>query len=133
MTKQNNAHSEPVSVSIARQGIFDKSRRLWGFELFCVGSSGEMSFDNPLVEDVAVSIASSAGIGLKKITARKKRVVIHISEKGLVDKQVYGLPPEQTTVLVTEDVFRNESVQQSVEQLKADGFQIAVNFSGVES
>jgi c-di-GMP phosphodiesterase len=133
MPKKNSAPSKPVSISVARQGIFDKTRRLWGFELFCVGPSGKTSFDNPLVEDVATSIASSAGIGLKKITARKKRVVINISEKGLVDKQVYALPPEQTTVLVTENVYRNESVQQGVDQLKADGFQIAVpDFSGSE-
>jgi c-di-GMP phosphodiesterase len=131
MTQHVATKPEPVVVSVARQAIFDRKRRLWGYELFCVGNSEKSTSGLPVDEDVAISIASSAGIGLKQMNARKKRIVIKLTEKGILDAQVFVLPPERTTVQVSEEVYRTESASEHVGQLKAAGFQIEVSgYSG---
>ncbi len=131
MTRLKSSPATPVAVSVARQAIFDQERRLWGYELFCVGNSNSSMSGLPLDQDVAVSIASSIGVGLKQITARKKRVVVNLNEKSVLDNQVYILPPDRTTVQVSEQVFRGARIAEHITQLKADGFQIAVpDFTG---
>jgi len=127
MTDSNSDTRNQTTVSVARQAIFDMNRRLWGFELFCIGNSGSSPSGFSPDENIAVNIAQSAGIGIKQITARKKRVVVNLSEKNLLDDQIYILPPEHTTILVCESVYRNESLRERVEALRQDGFQIAVS------
>ena len=43
MTKKRSAIENPLSISIARQPIFDEKRRLWGYSLVCVGESGAVN------------------------------------------------------------------------------------------
>ncbi len=126
MTRQKSSPATPFAISVARQAIFNQERRLWGYELFCVGNSDNSLSGLPQNQDVAVSIASSIGVGLKQITARKKRVVINLNEKSVLDNHVYILPPERTTVQVSEQVFRAAQIAERIGQLKTDGFQIAV-------
>ena len=127
MTENNSDTRNQTTVSFARQAIFDMDRRLWGFELFCIGNSESSPSGFSPDENIAINIAQSAGIGIKQITTRKKRIVVNLSEKSILDDQVYILPPEHTTILVSEDVFRNDSVPERITLLRQDGFQISVS------
>jgi EAL and modified HD-GYP domain-containing signal transduction protein len=120
-----------ASVSIARQPIFDDKRRLWGYELFGVGCDTATPSGLPAGDDVAIRVAASAQIGLQEICARGRKVLVRFDEKSLLERLPYALPPALTAVAVPEDLYGHPQVPGALEQLKADGYLIAVTgFSG---
>ncbi len=128
MTKTPNENSN--SVSIARQPIFDRKRRLWGYEIFCVGiveSTGPGSSE----ESVAVNVASSAYIGFQQIMDRGKKVIVNFNEKNILENFPYAFPQNLAAVMVTEDVVGRPNVLDVLSRLKSDGYLIAVRgFTG---
>lgn len=126
MTQHTTTITGPVSVAVARRAVFDPKRRLWGYELFCVGNSGESLTGVPADRDVPVGVAASTGVGLQQIIARDKRVLVSLTEKNIVDEEVYALPPTSTIVLVSEQTYTKPGVAARLEQLKADDFPVAV-------
>ena len=132
MTQGNTTTIAPVEVSVARQAIFDGQRRLWGYEIFCVGNAGDTPSGLPADRDVPVSVAASAGLGLQQVVAHRKRVLVSLTEKNILDDQAYALPAAGTSILVDEQVFGRPGVAASLKRLKADGFTVAVPaFTGV--
>jgi len=122
---------ESAEISIARQPVLDRQRRLWGYDLFCVGSSAEMPAGLPSDGGVPLSLAASVGAGLQRILAHEKRVLVDLTEKGIVDELAYALPADRTIVLVREETFQGPGVAERLTQLKRDGFQVAVRgFTG---
>lgn len=115
-----------AAVAVARKAIFDQQRHLWGYELFCVGNTDESPTGIPVAGDVPVSVAASTGAGLQQLIARQLRVMIALSEKNVLDDRVYALPPACTTVLISESTFSSDGVAARLEQLKDDGFAVAV-------
>lgn len=115
-----------AAVAVARKAVFDQQRHLWGYELFCVGNTDESPTGIPLGGDVPVSVAASTGVGMQQLVARQLRVMVALSEKTVLDDQVYALPPPCTTVLVSESTFARDGVAARLEQLKNDGFALAV-------
>jgi c-di-GMP phosphodiesterase len=132
MIAPERAPAEPAGVSIARQPVFDRQRRLWGYDLFCVGSTADTPSGLPGDRDVPVNLAASAGVGLQRILAREKHVLVNLTEKDILDELAYALPSARTTVLVGEGTSRTPAVTERLERLKADGFQVAVrDFTGM--
>ncbi len=126
MTKHETPQLELAAVSVARQGVFDRQRRLWGYELFCVGNTDATPSGLPSESCVPVRVAASAGVALQRILGRQKRVLVNLTEKNILDDQAYALPPDSTTVFVGEQTFRKPGIADRVRQLKADGFPVAV-------
>lgn len=121
-----------VPVSIARQPVFDTKRRLWGYALFCVGRSGPLtaavSASHPADADqVAVSVASSAYVGLQQIVERGKKVLVDFNEKSILEQLPYALPAELTMIQVPPEVFEKPSVPEVLNQMKSDGYALAVS------
>ena len=118
------------AVSIGRQPVFDEKKRLWGYELFCVGRD----LPDPVAPDdasVAVNVQSSAYASLHQIIDRGKHVIVDFNEKSILQDLPYALPPALATLRVAEDVCRTRSVMEALERLKSDGYQIMVDrFSG---
>lgn len=131
MTETNNSVDKNITVSIGRQPVFDGKRRLWGYALFCVGGT-QASFAGIADDDnVALSVAKSAYIGLQQIADRGKKVIVNFSEKNILDNLPYALPAALTVVQVTEKTFQRSSVPDILNRLKSDGYLIAVDeFSG---
>lgn len=125
-------HPEPdVTVSLGRQPVFDARRQLWGYELFCVGGPETSISGFPKEENVAVSMASSAYLGLQQIIDRGKKIMVTFSEKNILDNLPYALPPILAAVIVEEDVYTRPLVPEMLSRLKSDGYLIAVaRFSG---
>lgn len=126
MSSLESSVAGQAAVAVARKAIFDERRHLWGYELFCVGNTDESPTGIPIASDVPVSVAASAGVGLQQLIARQLRVMVALSEKNVLDDRVYALPPACTTVLVNESTFAREGVAARLEQLKGDGFAVAV-------
>ena len=83
MNEKKTQNEHPVSVSIARQPVFDEKGRLWGYELFCVGSDETTRSGFPEHENVALNVASSAYIGLQQILERGKKIIVNFNEKSM--------------------------------------------------
>ena len=131
MTDNKTQSEYPVSVSIARQPVFDEKGQLWGYELFCVSSDETTRFGLPENKDVALSVASSAYIGLQQILERGKKIIVNFSEKSMLDDLPYAFPPILAAVKVAEDLYAKSRVPDVLKRLKADGYLIAVGgFTG---
>jgi EAL and modified HD-GYP domain-containing signal transduction protein len=131
MAETHNSDENNITVSIARQPVFDRKRRLWGYALLCVGSTRTSLAGFPEEDNVALSVAKSAYIGLQQIADRGKKVILNFSEKNILDNLPYALPAALTVVQVTEKTFQQPSVPESLNRLKSDGYLIAVDeFSG---
>jgi EAL and modified HD-GYP domain-containing signal transduction protein len=131
MAETHNSDENNITVSIARQPVFDGKRRLWGYALLCVGSTRTSLAGFPEEDNVALSVAKSAYIGLQQIADRGKKVILNFGEKNILDNLPYALPAALTVVRVTEKTFQRPSVPESLNRLKSDGYLIAVDeFSG---
>ena len=116
------------TVSLARQPVFDDTRRLWGYELFPVGS-GTHPFPAG-EENVAISLAHSSYMGLQQLMAGNKKIIIDFNERSLLDNLPYALPAVSTVVKVAEPACFNPDVVSALSHLKNDGFLIAVTEIG---
>ncbi|MBP1599158.1 MAG: hypothetical protein H6Q05_4535 [Acidobacteria bacterium] len=131
MNGEEVSQSQPVSVSIGRQPVFDDRRRLWGYELYCVGNAGGDGSGLPEEESVAVSVASSAYISLQQVLNRGKKILVNFSEQGILANLPYALPPVLAAVKVEENLGRRPSVPEALGRLKSEGYLIAVaDFTG---
>jgi EAL and modified HD-GYP domain-containing signal transduction protein len=125
------AARNPISVSIARHPIFDEKKRLWGYELFCVGSDETTTSGFPEEPHVAISVQSSAYLCLQQLMDNGKKIIVDFTEKSILENLPHALPPTLAAVKVEERVSQTPSVLESLGSLKSDGYLIAVEeFSG---
>lgn len=119
----SNQHTAPTatSVSIARQPIFSEDRRLWGYELFCVGEE-----PSACLETTAIDVAASAYMGLQQILRHGQKIMINFDEMGIIDNMPYALPPGLGVVQVEEELFLRPSIPEMLARLKADNYLVAV-------
>lgn len=130
MQQDPGAASAENTFSLTRLPVFDGRRRLWGYELICIGTAGVPASATDGTSSVAISLAGSAYMGLQHILQSGKKVMVDFGEKGLLDDLPYALPAESAVVKVAESVASAETVMVSLERLKASGFMVAVtNFS----
>lgn len=128
MTEKKTPDNEPISVSLARKPVFDAKRRLWGYELFCVSSTGDTSSGLPEEHCVAFNLASSTYIGLQQILDRGKKIIVNFNEKSILDDLPYALPPVLAAVKVTDPFHLKDSVLENLNKLKSEGYMIAVEW-----
>jgi EAL and modified HD-GYP domain-containing signal transduction protein len=130
MTMTKTPNENPNSVSIVRQPIFDKKRRLWGYEILCMGIA-ESTGPETSEESVAVNVASSAYIGFQQIMDRGKKVVVNFNEKNILENFPYAFPQNLAAVMVKEDMVGRPNVLNVLSRLKSDGYLIVVRgFTG---
>ena len=127
MTDKNTPVDNQITVSFARQPIFDEKRQLWGYELFGVGNIEATPSGFPEEENVAITLASGAYVGLQQILDRGKKVVVNFNEKSILEKLPYALPPVLAAVKVTEDMCIRPPALEMLKRLKSDGYLIAVS------
>jgi EAL and modified HD-GYP domain-containing signal transduction protein len=126
MSENMHGAQDGISISIARQPVFDPQRKLWGYALFCLGQDGPLTAVPPAVDGVALSLASSAYMGLQQIVSRGKKALVRFSENSILKQLPYAMPPALTVVQVSAESFRKPSMPEALEQLKRDGYGLAV-------
>ena len=130
MSKYPIPSSSFASVSIARQPIFDQNRRLWGYELFCVGEGPSARPDGE-PETTVITVAASAYMGIQQILKQGHKIMLNVDEMGILNDMPYALPPLVAAVEVDERVFLRPAIPKMLDRLKSDGYLIAVRgFSG---
>ena len=117
MPEESKPSSPSTSVSIARQPIFDENRRLWGYELFCVGEGPTAGPDGKR-ESTAVIVAASAYMGLQQILKQGHKIMLNVDEIGILDDMPYALPSVNAAVQVDERVFLRPDIPEMLARLK---------------
>jgi EAL and modified HD-GYP domain-containing signal transduction protein len=128
---EQTAHHPANSVSIARRPVFDIRKRLWGYDLFCVGGADALHGDSSASPDTAISLVSSAYLYLQQILNGGKKILVDFTEKSVLDRLPYALPPVSSAIQVSEAIGRQPESMDVLNGLKNDGYLIAIrNFSG---
>ena len=103
MPEDSKPPTPSASVSIARQPIFDENRRLWGYELSCVGE-GPSARPERAPENTAINVAASAYAGLQHILNQGQKIMLNVDEMGILDDMPYALPPVYAAIQVDDVV-----------------------------
>jgi c-di-GMP phosphodiesterase len=131
MTDKNTNIAGSVSISIARQPVFNTKKDLWGYELVCVCDMGEIGATVAMEDNVAVNVASSNYIGIQQVVDKGKKIIVNFNEKNILDDSPYALPPRLAVIRVPEKLLVNKSLVDSLINLKKDGYIIAIGgFTG---
>jgi EAL and modified HD-GYP domain-containing signal transduction protein len=121
-----NDRDNVQSLSIARQPIFDKRQRLWGYLLLCIGSEGPVCTGLIEADTIAANLAASAYIGLKQVTERGLKLMVDYTNKNLLDHMPYALPSDLAAVAVTRDLGLQPEMQAILTQLNQDDYTIII-------
>ena len=117
--------------ALARRPIFDQQQKLWGYEIRCLHEGGADSDDIASSERALASLASSSYIGLQQVSEQGKRLVVSFGETAVLEQMPYALPPSRAAIKIDESSARPQEIRSSLEQLKADGYLLALSgFSG---
>ena len=120
-TDQDNIH-----LSIARQPIFDKRQRLWGYLLHCIGSEGPVCTGLIEADTIAANLAASAYVGLKQVTERGLKLMVDYTNKNLLDHLPYALPSDLAAVAVTQDLGLQPEMRAILTKLNKDDYTIII-------
>jgi len=127
VTENNTPVENQITVSFIRQPIFDEKRQLWGYQLFGVGNVQTTASGFPEEENMAMSLASGAYIGLQQILDRGKKIIVNFNQKSILEKLPYALPPFVAAIKVTEESCNQPPVLEMLKRLKDDGYLIAIS------
>src|SRR5512145_314815 len=132
MTDKKTNSSGSVSISIARQPVFNTKKDLWGYELVCVCDAGDIGSAVPVEDNVAVNVASSNYTGIQQVVDRGKKIIVNFNEKNILDDSPYALPPRLAVIRVPEKLLVNKGIVESLLKFKKDGYVIAIDcFTGI--
>ncbi len=109
-------------VTFARLPIFDLKKNLWGYELLLMSAQGDPVGTAGFTPD----LMSGISLALEQTLDRGQKIMVNFSQRDLVDKLAYALPPGRTVVKITNPAELSDALIQRVVKLKTDGYQIAV-------
>ncbi|GFP74993.1 EAL and HDOD domain-containing protein [Clostridium fungisolvens] len=115
-----------MEIFIARQPIFTRSKKVFGYELL-YRNSYTNKFEN-IDGDLATRelLSNTAIIELSRLTEGKK-AFINFTKNTLLDELPKLLPKEIVIVEILEDVEFTEEVINACKNLKAKGYKIAID------
>jgi c-di-GMP-related signal transduction protein len=117
-----------MDVLVARQAIFDRDRRVHGYELLFRSDAGQNEFDGTEAGlATRVVLANSLlVIGLEKLVGSKKAFV-NFGRGPLLQGWHLALPPGRTVIELLENVEGDAEVTQACRELREQGYQLALD------
>ncbi len=122
---------ESSEIFVARQPIFDRSRRVQGYELlFRRDRENVARITDGRSATGHVLSAGYLDIGIQQLTAGMP-AYINFGRDLLLDGTPQMMPPEQVVIEILEDVIPDDEVLESVRSLKNLGYRFALDdFTG---
>ncbi len=114
-------------IFVARQAVFDRSSRVWGYELLFRHSAESCGavFSDP---DSATAQVIVDGFALAQSWLQSgQRVLINFPEKLLLDGLAMALPPETAVIEILEDVRPTPAILEVCRGLKREGYLLALD------
>jgi EAL and modified HD-GYP domain-containing signal transduction protein len=117
-----------VEVFVARQPIFDRNLKVWGYELLFRSSATQTKFDGTDATSATTHVVSNSllSIGLDKVL-RGKQGCINFGRDMLFQDWYTVLPKECTIIELTEDIEPDGNVVAAVRAMRAQGYRIALD------
>jgi EAL and modified HD-GYP domain-containing signal transduction protein len=117
-----------VEVFVARQPIFDRNRKVWGYELLFRSSATQTHFDGTEASSATRQVISNSmlSIGLDTLL-RGKHACINFGRDMLLQDWHTTLPKECTVIELTEDVEPDPEVLSAVGAMRQQGYRIALD------
>ena len=108
-----------MDVFVARQAIFDRSRKVWGYELLFRSGPGQERFDGTEESLATQQVISNSllAIGLDKLVGDKK-ACINFGREMLLQESASFLPKEKTVIEILESVHADSEVMAAIRGLE---------------
>jgi len=115
-------------VFVARQPIFDRHLRVWGYELLFRSSATQATFDGTSASSATTQVVSNSmlSIGLDKML-HGKQGSINFGREMLLQDWYSVLPKERIIIELTEDIEPDPEVVAAVRAMRAQGYRIALD------
>ncbi|HTW64726.1 MAG TPA: HDOD domain-containing protein [Bryobacteraceae bacterium] len=117
-----------MDVLVARQAIFDRDRRVHGYELLFRSEAGQNAFDGTegSLATRQVLANSLLVIGLENLVGAKKAFV-NFGRAPLLQGWHSSLPPENTVIELLETVEPDDDVVEACAALRRQGYKLALD------
>ena len=117
-----------MDVFVARQAIFDRSRKVWGYELLFRSGASQERFDGTEESLATRQVISNSllAIGLDNLLGGKKAFV-NFGREMLLQESASFLPKETTFIEILEGVDADSEVMAAIRGLRALGYRIALD------
>lgn len=117
-----------MEVFVARQPIFDRNLKVWGYELLFRSSATQAKFDGTSASSATTQVVSNSllSIGWDKML-RGKQGCINFGRDMLLQDWYSVLPKECTIIELTEDIEPDGDVLDAVRAMRARGYRIALD------
>jgi EAL and modified HD-GYP domain-containing signal transduction protein len=126
-TKTTDQPDESVAIFVARQPIFDRKSRIWGYELLfrSAAEAHEAQFDN---SDQATSKVIADGFFMAKPGIESgAKMLINFPRNLLLEGAAYTLPKETCIIEILETVDPEPEILAALTDLKKAGYQLALD------
>ncbi|MEM7683065.1 MAG: EAL domain-containing protein [Planctomycetota bacterium] len=111
---------------VARQPVFDRSRRVWGYELLDRYPRPATELTPGDAGTARVLTASSDLCGLQRMT-RGLPALVNFTRGMLINESYRLLPPEHVVVELLEDVVIDDEVLVACKKVKDAGYRLAID------
>ncbi len=117
-----------MDALVARQAIFDRDRRVHGYELLFRSDTGRNEFDGTEAGFATQQVLANSllVIGLENLVGTKKAFV-NFGRRPLLQGWHASLPRESTVIEVLETVEPDAEVLEACRKLREEGYQIALD------
>jgi c-di-GMP-related signal transduction protein len=117
-----------VEVFVARQPIFDRNRKVWGYELLFRSAASQTRFDGTEASSATRQVISNGMlcIGFDKLL-RGKHACINFGREMLLQDLYTSLPHQHTVIELTEDIEPDAEVVAAVKRMRQQGYRIALD------
>jgi c-di-GMP-related signal transduction protein len=117
-----------MDVLVARQAIFDRDRRVYGYELLFRSQPGQNEFDGTEAGLATRQVLANSllVIGLENLVGAKKAFV-NFGRGPLLQGWHSALPRESTVIELLESVEPDPEVIEACRKLREQGYQVALD------
>jgi c-di-GMP-related signal transduction protein len=117
-----------MDVLVARQAIFDRDRRVYGYELLFRSTAQQTEFDGTEGGHATRQVLANSllVIGLENLVGTKKAFV-NFGRGPLLQGWHASLPRESTVIELLETVEPDDEVVEACRKLRSEGYRIALD------
>lgn len=118
---------------VARQPIFDRKGKTYGYELLFRTSDTTQSADIEDHDHATMAVATSGFVKTQELTDTSKRIFINFTKPLISSGSPMALPPLVTVIELQRDMANEEALACKVGKLKEEGYRVALDNFGVDT
>jgi c-di-GMP-related signal transduction protein len=117
-----------VDVLLARQAIFDRERKLYGYELLYRSNSGASAFDGTAADVATMQVLSNTvmSIGTENVLGGK-RAFVNFDHRLLRDNMHAALPKDSIVIEILETVEATDDLVALCREIAGQGYTLALD------